>query len=351
LPGIPPIKAGEGVFSSWNGADNAKHAYINNEYGWLGTIAADGSIITGRFACLELLPFELSFVATKCGNGILDEREDCESGVCCSDGCKFDVGAFCNEDACSAGLCDASGSCFGNVPFAAGTHCEVDGDNCTDDWCDGEGACVAVATTVCDGCSACNETHECEPVARYLNNSGPGGCRTFPGTQFNDTSLLISNREGRERVKWSLRGGYIEEASQFGDPAADTGYQLCVFYRDLTTDPWRVAAMARAEPGVGWHRRPFGLRFADREATGGLSSVKLHASSTPRKSQVAAAGRGDGLIVTPDLDDVLVAAEGGFVQAELRADNGKCWGWVYSSRRFGSELKSSDGLLRVRRGR
>jgi hypothetical protein len=42
LPGIPPIKAGEGVFSSWNGADNAKHAYINNEYGWLW-FTRDGS--------------------------------------------------------------------------------------------------------------------------------------------------------------------------------------------------------------------------------------------------------------------------------------------------------------------
>lgn len=34
-PGVPPLKAGEGVFSSWNGPDAAAHPYINNEYGWL----------------------------------------------------------------------------------------------------------------------------------------------------------------------------------------------------------------------------------------------------------------------------------------------------------------------------
>lgn len=34
-PGLPPVKAGEGLFSSWNGPDNASHPYINNEYGWL----------------------------------------------------------------------------------------------------------------------------------------------------------------------------------------------------------------------------------------------------------------------------------------------------------------------------
>ena len=29
------MKAGDGLFSSWNGPDNATHPYINNEYGWL----------------------------------------------------------------------------------------------------------------------------------------------------------------------------------------------------------------------------------------------------------------------------------------------------------------------------
>ncbi|MEO2167896.1 MAG: hypothetical protein ABGY42_07195, partial [bacterium] len=41
-PGRPPLKAGDGVFSSWNGSDAAAHPYINNEYGWLW-FTRDGS--------------------------------------------------------------------------------------------------------------------------------------------------------------------------------------------------------------------------------------------------------------------------------------------------------------------
>ena len=34
-PGRPPLKAGTGVFSTWNAPDAGNHPYINNEYGWL----------------------------------------------------------------------------------------------------------------------------------------------------------------------------------------------------------------------------------------------------------------------------------------------------------------------------
>lgn len=34
-PGVPPLKQGEGLFSTWNGPETAGHAYVNNEYGWL----------------------------------------------------------------------------------------------------------------------------------------------------------------------------------------------------------------------------------------------------------------------------------------------------------------------------
>lgn len=34
-PGVPPLKAGDGVFATWDGPETAGRAYVNNEYGWL----------------------------------------------------------------------------------------------------------------------------------------------------------------------------------------------------------------------------------------------------------------------------------------------------------------------------
>ncbi len=89
--------------------------------------------------------------------------ESCQSGACVSSGDPCAGAAQC-ADACD----EASDDCLA----AAGAPCEVEGDLCTTDACDGTGNCVKVddvrceaGNSVCEGDSICNPaTGLCDPV-------------------------------------------------------------------------------------------------------------------------------------------------------------------------------------------
>jgi cysteine-rich repeat protein len=101
--------------------------------------------------CTSITPAcNVSFVGTKCGNGIVDELENCGDGnlphgACCSPRCQLrPAGTPCDAgDSCAVGsACDAAGSCVSVVPAPAGRPCAGDGDPCTADACDGTGTCM-----------------------------------------------------------------------------------------------------------------------------------------------------------------------------------------------------------------
>ncbi len=128
----------------------------------------------------------------ECGDGVLDAGEACDDGNtsggdCCSASCQpeaagttCDDGRFCNgADACDgrgscsrhgadpcAGVPECSSSCdeladaCGLAP--SGTACSSDGNACTDDACDGTGACVhAPNSGGCDDGVFCNGADTC----------------------------------------------------------------------------------------------------------------------------------------------------------------------------------------------
>lgn len=93
------------------------------------------------------------FRTVSCGDGEVDPGEDCDEGVangaagaCCTSGCAFVPGA--TSCRASTGECDPAESCTGSTATCpadaktpAGDACASDGDICTDDACDGAGAC------------------------------------------------------------------------------------------------------------------------------------------------------------------------------------------------------------------
>jgi hypothetical protein len=92
--------------------------------------------------------------ATKCGNGVIDPLENCEVGVnadgdCCSARCRLDP---------------------------PGTACTNDGNDCTDDVCNGTGTCTHVpGTSPCDDGNACTIGDVCTGGACVPGAPAPAG--------------------------------------------------------------------------------------------------------------------------------------------------------------------------------
>ena len=122
---------------------------------------------------------------SECGNGIVDEGEDCDPGVsdpndCCSDLCLFEESAYICRD--SAGQCDAAETCTGDSALCPedemeplSTPCD-DGLYCSEtDHCDGYGACVQLTARDCDDSNDCTEDSCNEQTDQCDNTNYPDG--------------------------------------------------------------------------------------------------------------------------------------------------------------------------------
>jgi hypothetical protein len=221
-----------------------------------GTVTSDGrsftaSKHTGHFvgSTPSTLRCSLSTVAvegTRCGNTVLDSGEDCDlgdaaDGDCCSSSCTYDaVETPCTEDGndCTNDVCDGAGACSnvervgtcvvvdgcgaGNCSggtcivsssLPAGTPCDLDASVCTPDACDDSGTCVAGAETDCAPCGYCNDVE---------------GCIEFPLECFEPDEMKVSLRSTGDPTRNSLKMT-IRAAEFAGDPTMDLDLAVCLF--------------------------------------------------------------------------------------------------------------------------
>ncbi len=151
-----------------------------------GEACDDGNTISGD-GCNSLCSGTES-----CGDGVRDVGEGCDdgntaAGDCCSPSCQVEAeGSRCDDDAFCNGAdsCDALGGCTRHAgsPCESGTECNrgcdeaansctfthagractSDGNDCTDDLCDGAGTCASSANTAfCDDGVFCNGADAC----------------------------------------------------------------------------------------------------------------------------------------------------------------------------------------------
>jgi len=121
---------------------------------------------------------------SECGNGIVELPEVCDDGNlldgdCCSSACGLEP----STTVCRAtvGECDAAEQCTGfsaecpaDAVFAAGVGCGDDGNACTDDICDGAGACAHPDNSApCDDGLFCNGADLCDQGACDLHAGDP----------------------------------------------------------------------------------------------------------------------------------------------------------------------------------
>lgn len=175
-------------------------------------------------------------VAPSCGDGNVDAGEECDPAsepTCCSatctanfDGLSCDDGVFCNGiDTCAAGACVHPGdpcaggaecnvTCnegAGNCLDPNGTLCTSDGNECTDNICDGLGNCThpgnfspctddgnVCTDDVCNGVGVCTHPNNSAPcddsdACTTVDVCGGGTCNGSVPPNCNDSNVCTTD--------------------------------------------------------------------------------------------------------------------------------------------------------------
>ncbi len=247
-----------------------------------------------------------------------DERCTAIPGAPCPADTVEPEGTVCRA---SSGTCDVAETCGGTAGQAcpadtgvvAGNPCDLDGNLCTEDVCDGSGACTAGGTLDCEDGNLCTQD-SCDPLAGCVSTGTPATtCR--PATK---ASLLIKDNavDAADLLKFGWKGGPALLAD-LGDPRATTRYELCIY------DDGGVRMALGVPAGSGWQAigpvtAPKGWKFKSSSSQfSGVRSMSLKASSLP-KAQLKLGARG-AEIPGPTVPFTLP------VTAQLHAGDGTCF--------------------------
>jgi len=178
--------------------------------------------------------------------------------------------------------CDENGACLG-IPETDGTACS-DGDACTsNDTCQ-SGSCSPGPATVCDPCLSCDTVAGCIPELAT-------GCK-----QSAKNKIQLKDA-ATDTLLWKWQVGEETFGLDFGNPAASTQYQFCIY--DGPSGNPNLFLGAAVPAGPNWSPQRNGFIYKSSALTpDGVSIVKLKAGAAG-KSHVLVKGKGANLNLAP----------------------------------------------------
>jgi len=234
-----------------------------------------------------------------------------------------DDGQFCTAvDQCSGGTCVGSGDpCASNgecndscnestndCAVPAGTPCGTATGLCTDDSCDGSGA--------------------CQPQTQCMCPLTPGaGCHLAGRSKL---ALRDVTNDGKDKLKWLWRKGDVVAGSELGDPLAGTQYTLCV-YDDDGSAPSLVSSLHLGTAPALWRQTSRGFKYKDKLlASDGVRSFRVY-EGAPGRSTAKLSAKGVGVPLPaspPGLPDAYFQ-QNDRVIVQLVNSVGTCWSVDY----------------------
>jgi cysteine-rich repeat protein len=274
-------------------------------------------------------------VVVVCGDGAREGTEECDDGNTV------------NGDCCSA-TCTAE---------SAGSPCGADGNLCTDDVCDGAGACGVDNSVLCDDGDACTTgdvcsggscgggavncddgdlctQDSCSVMTGCVHLAQPRtGCHS-PGRSVLVLKQNASNDAGDKLVwKW-LKG--TTPAGEFGTPGMTTNHALCIYTgvgQILLAPPLDLPA------GATWSPTATGYEYDDPANADGMQKGKFKSSLVGR-GKIILKGKGANLP-----DPMLPPSTPVTVQLVNDAP-GACWEASFTS---GDVVKGTNVIFKAKR--
>jgi hypothetical protein len=259
-------------------------------------------------------------VVCRAGSGdACDPAEHCTAipGAACPADDVEPAGTVCRA---ATGICDVAEACAGTAGQAcpaddhapAGGSCDADGNVCTEDTCDGDGACLVSGALDCDDGNRCTQD-SCDPLAGCIATGAPSNaCLAGQKVTFQVKDSLNDNSD---RLKMSWKGGPIL-IPDLGDPRVDTVYELCVYDGSGVKMALDVPA-GPAWSAIGSSSAPRGFKFKGTGAADGVRTILIKGSTLPKASFKVVAKGGA-------LPDTTLPFQSP-VTAQLYAGDGMCW--------------------------
>jgi len=310
--------------------------------------------------------------AAVCGDGVLDEGEQCDDGNlddddCCSATCMLlssDTHTCDDGEYCTIRYFCTDGSCLQQPRDCS------DGNPCTIDYCDEQlNACVhydrngivcddGVFCTHPDRCSAgvcggpprnCSDGNAC--ISSICNEDEatcvPGAAQPLDSCRSAGKSKFFL-RHGRKptqtAMKWDWTRGEATYAEDFDDPGSDTNYSLCLF--DDTgslVSAFHVPSVSRCNGYRCWQSKGEGRTWIYRHRAAipnGVTNARL-SSGIAGRAKMSVKGKG-ALLENPPLP----LAPNASLRLQLRNDrNEHCWESVLAPpfrRHDAQQLRAQD---------
>jgi cysteine-rich repeat protein len=290
--------------------------------------------------------YEPSTTQCRATAGDCDVAESCTgSGADCpADAVKPNT-EQCRAD---AGDCDVAENCDGTNVDCPTDLSEPDGHSCSDantctidDMCV-SGVCVGDSMVCGDGIvqGGCGEQCDdggtsagdgCSPTCQVE----PGlGCAAFPLSGCRGSVVSAKSQiqftdkapDSKDRMKWKWAAGAATPVGDFGNPAINTDYQVCVYDQSgLRLDARAPHAGVCAAKACWKATGTNGFKYKDKDLTpDGISQIVLKAGISG-KAKIQVQGRGS-LLAMPSLTSLTQP-----VTIQIQATNGICWETVFSS--------------------
>jgi cysteine-rich repeat protein len=282
----------------------------------ISRIAFSGSSVEGNTSIDNV-----SVTISPCGDGTVDFGEQCDdgntaNGDCCSSTCQYEAyGSACpaDSDVCTDDVCDGAGACgvFNTAPC-------IDNSVCTQtDQCNGSGTCVGSDPLDCDDGDACT-ADSCDQVGGCVNDDTPAtGCLTSA-----KSLLLLKNNatdDSKDKLTWKWLKGAETSLEDLGVPTGTTNYTLCLY---AGTSSASVAIPA----GSSWQLAGTkGFKYKNPAGTPDGAQKASLKSGAAGKAKALVKGKGT------DLPDTLVPALPLPVTVQLVNDTNTCFEAVYDS--------------------
>ena len=258
----------------------------------------------------------------------------------------------------AAGECDLAETCTGvvatcpaNAKVSTGTPCTDEGNICTDNKCNGAGACVASMNRVpCNDGNACTtgdvcSAGQCQPGGATNCDDGTlcttDSCNTSTGcvnlAEVRDVEECYIGASGKfyvtdspqarkKSIRWSWKRGEVVEPADFGIPRTPTTYELCVI--DHAGGTPRLASSLVIPPSLNlWSSTtPSVLKYTNQAGTAdGVTVIRAKASPAPLKSKFTLKARGLNLTLPTPGSNGLMFDSSPLLSVQLLNSTGACW--------------------------
>jgi len=137
--------------------------------------------------------------------------------------------------------------------------------------------------------------------------------------------------DAKDQLRWKWQRGAITTQDDFGNPASDTTYTLCVY--DSRSGATSLATSLSVDPSTLWQSKdPKGWLLVDKAGTSaGVQQFKLKPGAEVGKSSASLKARGLNLPTPTPAGTSIFFDQDPDVTVQLHNSEGKCWTSTFTS--------------------